>query len=192
MDSPNMKFTMSVPSEVLEIDVRLAEPLIPTCERTNKNCTRACTREGSEEGRELAVASNNASVRVYYPSDSHVGAKIGASRTDIEAKLSNEGVDDVGAEEDSEYNSMIQQLRNISSWLQQHARQMNEAPRGQVDCTNETVLDTFVGTDMSHPTSFSPTRTLDGYLDGYLAQVRMRQKGARRERGVKQHSAYDL
>ena len=130
----NTKHTTCVPSEVLEIDVGLAEPLIPACECTNNNCTRACTREGSEEGRELAVASNNASVLVYYPSESHVGAKIGASRTDIEAKLSNEGVDDVvGAEEDSESTSTIQQLRNISRWLQQHAQQMHEAPRGQVD-----------------------------------------------------------
>jgi hypothetical protein len=180
-----------VPGELLEIDVGLAEPLIPTCERTNKNCTRACTREGSEEGRELAVASNNASVLVYYPSESRVGAKIGASRTDIEAKLSNEGVDDVddvGAEQDSEYTSTMQQLRNISSWLQQHAQQTNEAPRRQVDGTDETVLDTFVGTDMSHPTSFSPTRT----FDGYLAEVRMRQKGARREREVKQHSTTEF
>ena len=185
----NTKHTTCVPSEVLEIDVGLAEPLIPACECTNNNCTRACTREGSEEGRELAVASNNAFVLVYYPSESHVGAKIGASRTDIEAKLSNEGVDDVvGAEEDSESTSTIQQLRNISRWLQQHAQQMHEAPRGQVDGTDETVLDTFVGTDMSHPTSFSPSRT----LDEYLAEVRMRQQGARRERGVKQHSTYDL
>jgi len=188
-----MKLTMSVPSEVLEMDAGLAEagladPLIPTCERTNKNCTRECTREGSEEGRELAVASNNASVLLCCPSESHVGAKFGTSPTDIEAKLSNEGVDDVGAEEDSEYFSTILQLRNISSWLQQHAQQTNEAPRGQVDGTDETVLDTFVGTDMCHPTSFSPTRT----FDGYLAEVRMRQKGARRERGVKQHSTYNV